>query len=91
VQPFTAAVRLLRRPNKKRQFKNDKFGFGGQKKRTKQNTKQSADDMSSFSVRRNAAQAGKHKNRKAVGTVSVSICILHRLHTLRQIRAGHSC
>lgn len=51
-------------PNKRRQFKNEKFGFGGQKKRSKQNTKQSTDDVSSFSVRRNAALPQKHKKRK---------------------------
>lgn len=51
-------------PNKKRQFKNEKFGFGGQKKRSKQNTKQSWDDVSSFSVRRNAALPEKYKKRK---------------------------
>ena len=55
------------RPSKKRQFKNEKFGFGGQKKRSKQNTKQSADDVSSFSVRRNAAALpDKYKKRKHV-------------------------
>ena len=56
----------LCRPNKRRQYKNDKFGFGGQKKRSKQNTKRSADDVSSFSVRRNAALPEKYKKRKQV-------------------------
>lgn len=51
-------------PNKKRQYKNEKFGFGGQKKRSKQNTKKSSDDVTSFSVRRNTALPDKHKKRK---------------------------
>jgi len=54
------------RPNKKRQHKNEKFGFGGQKKRSKQNTKLSSDDVSSFSVRRNMPLPEKYKKRKQV-------------------------
>ncbi|XP_046328877.2 probable rRNA-processing protein EBP2 [Haliotis rufescens] len=52
-------------PNKKRQFKNTKFGFGGQKKRSKYNTKDSAADVSEFA---GAKQSGKYgKNPKKSG------------------------
>ena len=36
-----------RQPNKKRQAKNKKFGFGGQKKRSKRNSKESLYDAMS--------------------------------------------
>ncbi|XP_048762317.1 probable rRNA-processing protein EBP2 [Ostrea edulis] len=49
------------RPNKKREFKNKKFGFGGQKKRSKLNTKNSAVDMSSFNPKINQKKPGKPK------------------------------
>lgn len=49
--------------NPKRDFKNKKFGFGGQKKRGKLNTKDSASDMSGFS-------GVKHSNMKAKKGVS---------------------
>lgn len=51
-------------PGKKRQHKNARFGFGGQKKRSKYNTKESARDMSGFSVRKNATAPGKLKKMK---------------------------
>jgi rRNA-processing protein EBP2 len=44
--------------NPKREFKNKKYGFGGQKKRSKLNTRDSAKDMSDFS-------GVKHSNMKA--------------------------
>lgn len=47
------------RPNKKREFKNKKFGFGGQKKRSKMNTKSSALDMSEFNPNINQKKPGK--------------------------------
>eukprot|EP00088_Acartia_fossae_P012625 TRINITY_DN16526_c0_g1_i1.p1 TRINITY_DN16526_c0_g1~~TRINITY_DN16526_c0_g1_i1.p1 ORF type:complete len:348 (-),score=127.48 TRINITY_DN16526_c0_g1_i1:26-1069(-) len=37
-----------RKFNGKRQFKNDKFGFGGKKRGLKRNTKESADDISDY-------------------------------------------
>lgn len=40
------------KPNKKREFKNKKFGFGGQKKRSKYNTADSAADVSEFNHRK---------------------------------------
>ncbi|KAJ2521049.1 RRNA processing protein [Coemansia sp. RSA 1939] len=55
-------------PNKKRQIKNAKFGFGGKKRGLKKNTAASTDDMSGFSVKRNkgseftsASKKGKAK------------------------------
>ncbi|CAL1544258.1 unnamed protein product [Lymnaea stagnalis] len=39
-------------PNKRREFKNKKFGFGGQKKRSKYNTADSAADLRDFSARK---------------------------------------
>eukprot|EP00088_Acartia_fossae_P070213 TRINITY_DN933_c0_g1_i4.p1 TRINITY_DN933_c0_g1~~TRINITY_DN933_c0_g1_i4.p1 ORF type:complete len:347 (-),score=133.04 TRINITY_DN933_c0_g1_i4:102-1142(-) len=41
-----------KRANSKRQFKNDKFGFGGKKRGLKRNTKASADDISDYSSNR---------------------------------------
>ncbi|XP_063403488.1 probable rRNA-processing protein EBP2 [Mytilus trossulus] len=47
------------RSNKKREYKNKKFGFGGQKKRGKQNTSDSARDMSDFNPRVNQKRPGQ--------------------------------
>lgn len=41
-------VELRSRVNKKREWKNKKFGFGGQKKRSKNNTKDSYNDTSDY-------------------------------------------
>ncbi|XP_061175374.1 probable rRNA-processing protein EBP2 [Saccostrea echinata] len=49
------------RQNKKREYKNKKFGFGGQKKRSKMNTKNSASDMSGFKPKINQKKPGKPK------------------------------
>jgi len=49
-------------PGKKREFKNKKFGFGGQKKRSKYNTAESAADVSSFNPRK--AQGKGPANQK---------------------------
>ena len=45
----------------KRQFKNEKFGYGGKKKGGKSNTKQSTDDVSGYKAFRsnNPKQKGK--------------------------------
>ncbi|KAI8322464.1 eukaryotic rRNA processing [Martensiomyces pterosporus] len=40
-------------PNKKRQQKNEKFGFGGKKRGLRKNTAESTADMSGFSVKNN--------------------------------------
>lgn len=57
------------RPNKKRQFKNQKYGFGGQKKRGKMNSRDSSADLSGFNHRVNQSKPGKllvNKNKKKV-------------------------
>ncbi|KAK2176415.1 hypothetical protein NP493_663g00038 [Ridgeia piscesae] len=46
-------------PNQKRNYKNSKFGFGGQKKRSKYNTAKSAASMSGFSIKANNMRPGK--------------------------------
>ncbi|KAM4641455.1 putative rRNA-processing protein EBP2 [Discoglossus pictus] len=43
-----AAQKAKRGPNAKRRFKDQKFGFGGKKKGSKRNTKESFNDVSSF-------------------------------------------
>jgi len=53
-------------PNKKREFKNKKFGFGGQKKRSKYNTAESSADVSDFSARK-AHGKGSAKKGKSQG------------------------
>lgn len=63
---------LYFRPNKKREFKNKKFGFGGQKKRSKMNTKGSASDMSEFNPRINQKKPGKSTGKpKLVRSISL--------------------
>ncbi|KAI9506148.1 RRNA processing protein [Coemansia spiralis] len=54
-------------PNKKRQMKNAKFGFGGKKRDLKKNTTESTDDMRGFSVKRNKSTGFSRpsKNSKA--------------------------
>lgn len=47
-----------RQPNKKRQERNKKFGFGGKKSGSKRNTKEGAGDMRDFSMKRNRAGVG---------------------------------
>ncbi|XP_067928257.1 probable rRNA-processing protein EBP2 [Watersipora subatra] len=42
------------RSNKRRDWKNQKFGFGGQKKRSKSNTKDSYNDSRDYSVSKNS-------------------------------------
>lgn len=42
-----------KQPNKKRMLKDKKFGFGGKKKGSKRNTKESSMDVSDFKQRRN--------------------------------------
>ncbi|XP_069126555.1 probable rRNA-processing protein EBP2 [Argopecten irradians] len=44
--------------NKKREFKNKKYGFGGQKKRSKMNTAKSSADMSDFNPHVNQRKQG---------------------------------
>ena len=56
---------MFYRPNKKREYKNKKFGFGGQKKRSKHNTSTSAGDVSDFNPRVNQKRPG-HKMKKVL-------------------------
>jgi len=51
-------------PNKRREYKNKKFGFGGQKKRSKYNTADSAADVSSFSAKKAHGKGASKKNFK---------------------------
>jgi len=54
--------------NKRREYKDKKFGHGGQKKRSKMNTKESANDMSTFNPRINQSKAkGKSKATQRPG------------------------
>ena len=54
-------TRIVFRVNKKREFKDKKFGFGGQKKRSKYNTKKSFGDSSDFNVKKHSTVPGKGK------------------------------
>ncbi|KAJ1959008.1 RRNA processing protein [Dipsacomyces acuminosporus] len=53
-------------PNKKRQMKNEKFGFGGKKRGIRKNTAESTADMSGFSAKSNKSTkfAAAHKKGK---------------------------
>ena len=61
------------RANKKRQYKNSKYGFGGQKKRSKMNTKESSADMSDFSRKVNQGKPGKQYTNKNKNKVSFAV------------------
>lgn len=50
-------------PNKKRELKNKKFGFGGQKKRSKYNTKDSTNDVTESFKRFNNRGKGNKANK----------------------------
>ena len=62
------------RANKKRQFKNKKFGFGGQKKRSKHNTAESSAGMGGYSVKKHGSVPSKYqnKNKKSVSGLEKS-------------------
>ncbi|NWH73846.1 EBP2 protein, partial [Piaya cayana] len=47
----SASQRTKKGPNAKRRYKNQKFGFGGKKKGSKWNTKESFNDVSSFQAK----------------------------------------
>jgi rRNA-processing protein EBP2 len=61
-----------RKPGKKRQEKDKKFGFGGKKRGLKQNTRDSAGDVRDFSLKKNregvGAKAYKNKGNKNKNT-----------------------
>lgn len=56
-----------RTPNKKRQLKNAKFGFGGKKRLQKQNDAFSAADMSGYKPGRSGSGASKQGGKGAWG------------------------
>ncbi|KAL3313032.1 putative rRNA-processing protein EBP2 [Cichlidogyrus casuarinus] len=56
--------RHLNKVSKKRDYKNRRFGFGGQKKRSKWNDKQSADNFKDFKVLTHQPTAGRVKKLK---------------------------
>ncbi|KAI8773449.1 rRNA-processing protein EBP2 [Biomphalaria glabrata] len=55
------------KPNKRREYKNKRFGFGGQKKRSKYNTADSAADMGDFSAKRAHGKGPGKRNIKHKG------------------------
>ena len=57
------------RPNKKRQSRNLKFGFGGQKKRSKYNTADSSGDLTGYSVKKHGLRPGKKIGAPKVSTL----------------------
>ena len=51
------------RPNKKRDYKNKKYGFGGQKKRSKHNTAKSSASMAGYSAKKHGSVPSKYQNK----------------------------
>lgn len=51
-------------PNAKRRYKNQKFGFGGKKKGSKWNTRESHDDVSSFRAKKAHGKGLKRPGKK---------------------------
>ncbi|CAG2160617.1 unnamed protein product [Oppiella nova] len=59
--------RSQQKANQKQKYKNSKFGYGGQKKRSKYNTSSSSADMTKFSRRRHSKPSnGKPRPGKSV-------------------------
>ncbi|KAG9471586.1 hypothetical protein GDO78_014120, partial [Eleutherodactylus coqui] len=66
------AKRGMQRPNAKRKYKDQKFGFGGRKKGSKMNTKESFNDVSGFRAKvahgkgphRPGKKGGKNANKR---------------------------
>lgn len=58
--------------NKKRDWKNKKFGFGGQKKRSKSNSKESSNDARDFSVAKNSKGPAKRSAKVRLLSYHVS-------------------
>ncbi|XP_034780532.1 probable rRNA-processing protein EBP2 [Acipenser ruthenus] len=54
------AAKKKRGPNAKRQYKDQRFGFGGKKRGSKWNTKESHDDMSGFRSKAAHGKSGKN-------------------------------
>ncbi|XP_014790740.1 probable rRNA-processing protein EBP2 [Octopus bimaculoides] len=55
-------------PNSKRQSKNERFGFGGKKKRSKSNNAKSFDELSPIESMMMNQSSRKHQNKKQKGT-----------------------
>lgn len=60
----TAVELHFYRPNAKRRYKNQKFGFGGKKKGSKWNTRESHDDVSSFRAKTAHGKGLKRPGKK---------------------------
>ncbi|KAH9495132.1 putative rRNA-processing protein EBP2 [Bulinus truncatus] len=54
------------KPNKRREFKNKKFGFGGQKKRSKYNTADSSAEMKDFNAKKAHGKGPCQQNAKVL-------------------------
>lgn len=80
-------VKSIYRPSKKRQFKNQKYGFGGQKKRSKFNTKETSADMSQFDVKVNQGKPGFNKSKK----VNLHNYLKHLFDKLQLIKKTKKC
>ena len=52
-------------PNRKRQKKDEKFGFGGKKRFAKSNDAKSASDTTGYSVKRMKGKTGKQRPGKS--------------------------
>lgn len=61
---FTIPSCTTFRPNAKRKYKDQKFGFGGKKKGGKWNTKESHNDVSGFKSRGTHGRSGGKKFSK---------------------------
>ncbi|KAG3282926.1 EBNA1 binding protein 2 [Ictidomys tridecemlineatus] len=58
------AQQMKKGPSAKRRYKNQKFGFGGKKKGSKWNTRESHDDVSSFRAKTAHAKGPKRPGKK---------------------------
>ena len=64
---YVANLHILFRVAAKRMAKDKKFGFGGKKRGMKQNTKESADDISEYNKFRRPGGAGGGGFKKKLG------------------------
>lgn len=67
---FSLFIVIFFSPNSKRKYKDKKFGFGGKKKGTKWNTKDSHDDISGFKAKMAHGKGGKHFGKGGKTNVS---------------------
>lgn len=66
-------------PNAKRKYKDNKFGFGGKKKGSKWNTKDSHDDVSGFRSKVAHGKGGKKFGKGGKSNVGVSFLFFYSL------------